>query len=65
MMWEDRNAYRVTAGKPEVKDHMDDLGVDGRTVLNQILKKYQARAWTGLIWFMTGEIGGLSKHKMG
>jgi len=39
-----QNAYRVTAGKPEVKDHMDDLGVDGSTILNQILKKQQARA---------------------
>jgi hypothetical protein len=38
-VWEDRNAYRVMARKPEVKDHTDDLGVDARTTLNQILKK--------------------------
>jgi hypothetical protein len=32
-MLEDRNAYRVMAGKPEIKDHMGDLDVDGRAIL--------------------------------
>jgi hypothetical protein len=29
-MGEGRNVYRVSAGKPEGKDHLEDQGVDGR-----------------------------------
>jgi hypothetical protein len=30
-MGEGRNVYRVLAGKPEEKNHLEDQGVDGRT----------------------------------
>jgi len=38
--WESRGVYRVLGGKPEGKDHLEDPGVDGRTVLRCILRKW-------------------------
>jgi hypothetical protein len=29
-----RNAYKILAGKPEGKGPLEDLGVDGRIILN-------------------------------
>jgi hypothetical protein len=43
-MWQNRNAYRVTVGKPEIKNHTQDLGVDGRTTLKYNFKKQNGRA---------------------
>jgi len=33
------NAYIVLVGKPEGKNRLEDLGVDGRIKVNGILKK--------------------------
>jgi hypothetical protein len=33
-MGEGRDVYRVWVGKPEVKSHWGDLGVDGRIILD-------------------------------
>jgi hypothetical protein len=49
-MGERKGAYRVLAGKPEGRDHLEDPGVDGRIVLIWIIRKWDVRAWTGLIW---------------
>jgi hypothetical protein len=38
-----RKPYRALLGKPEEKDHVEDLGVDGRTILKRILKKQDRR----------------------
>jgi hypothetical protein len=38
-------------GKLDVKSYLEDLGVDGRIILKQILKKSIWKTWTGLIWF--------------
>jgi hypothetical protein len=32
-MGEMRNACKVLVGKPEGKDHLEDLGVDGRIII--------------------------------
>jgi hypothetical protein len=32
-MWERRGVYRVLVGKPEGKNHLEDLGIDGRIIL--------------------------------
>jgi len=37
-MGERRNSYRVLVGKPEGRRHLEDPDVDGRIILNYILK---------------------------
>jgi hypothetical protein len=36
---EKRNAYGVLVGKPVERDGLEDLGIDGRIMLNLILKR--------------------------
>jgi hypothetical protein len=38
-MVEKRGVYRVLVGKPEVKNHLGDPGVDGRITLRCIFRK--------------------------
>jgi hypothetical protein len=33
-----KNSYQILVGKPEERDHIGDLGVDGRILLKRILK---------------------------
>jgi hypothetical protein len=38
--WGDRRgAYRVLVGKLRKRDHLEDLGFDGRVILKRIFKK--------------------------
>jgi hypothetical protein len=37
-MEEMRNAYKIFVGKPEGKNYSEDLGVDGRIILDWILE---------------------------
>jgi hypothetical protein len=39
-------------------DHLIDLDLDGRIILNWIFKKWNGEAWTGLIWLRIGTGGG-------
>jgi len=32
------------------RDHFEDLGVEGRIILEWTLKKWNGEAWTGLLW---------------
>jgi len=41
------------------KYHSEDLGVDGREILQWILGKQGGKVWTGCIWFRIGTSGGL------
>jgi hypothetical protein len=34
-----RNAYNISVGKYEGKNHLEDLGVDGKLILEWILEK--------------------------
>jgi hypothetical protein len=56
-MEEGRGVYRVLVGKPEGKDHLEVLGVDGRIILPWVLRKWDVWAQTGLIWLMIGTSG--------
>jgi hypothetical protein len=41
------NAYKILVGKPEGKDRSEDLGVDGRMILQWNL---EITAWEGVDW---------------
>ena len=45
-------------GKSEPKNHLEDQGVDGRTILSWIFSKWDVEAWTRLIWLRIGTGGG-------
>jgi hypothetical protein len=42
-------------GRLEGNSYVEDLGGEGRRILRRILKKYDARLWTGLIYPKLGE----------
>ena len=48
-MGERRGAYRVLGGILRERDRLEDISVDGRTILRLILKKLVERPWIGLI----------------
>jgi hypothetical protein len=58
-MGDRRRAYRVLVGRPKERDHLGDLGLDGRIILNVIFKRLHRETWTGLIWLRIGTGGGL------
>jgi len=41
------------------RDHLEDLGVDGRIILKWIYRNWDGRVWNGLIWLGTGTHAGL------
>jgi hypothetical protein len=49
-----RDALRVLMESPE-----GNTGEDVRIILKWIFKKWNGRAWPGLVWFRIGTIGGL------
>ena len=54
-MWEKRNLDSVLVGKPEgKKDHLQDIRVDGKLILQRILKELDVRAWNRFIWLRIG-----------
>ena len=40
-MGERKDAYRVLVGRPEERDHLEDLGADGRMILIWIFKTWE------------------------
>jgi hypothetical protein len=55
-MKETRYIYNVLVGKPE--DHLKDLRLDGKIILERTLGKYGGMVWTGFIWLRIGASGG-------
>jgi len=49
-----RGVYRVSVGRPEGENHLEDPGVDGRIILRWSSESGM-EAWTGLIWLRIGQ----------
>jgi hypothetical protein len=43
----------------EGRDHLEVLAVDGRVILEWMLKKWVRRVWTGFMWLRVGTSGRL------
>jgi hypothetical protein len=41
------------------RGHPEDLGIDGRIMLELMLGKYSEKLWTGFIWFRIGTSEGM------
>jgi len=41
-------------GNPRKRDHLEDSGVDGRTILRWIFRKWDVGIWTGSSWLRIG-----------
>jgi hypothetical protein len=57
-MGDRRGAYRVLVGDLMERDHLEDLGIDGRIILKWIFKMWDGEAWTGLLWLRIETGGG-------
>jgi hypothetical protein len=38
-------------------DYLENLGIDGKIILEWILEKYDGKLWTGLTWIRAGTTG--------
>ena len=45
-------------GSLRERDHLEDLGVDGRIILRWIFRKWDVGVWTGSSYFTIGTVVG-------
>jgi hypothetical protein len=57
-MGDRRGTYRGFVCSMMERDHMEDLGLDGKVILKWIFRKWDGEAWTGLLWLRIGTGGG-------
>jgi len=50
-MGQRRGSYRVSVGRSERKNHLQDRSIDGRMIMRWIFNKWAGEAGTRLIWF--------------
>ena len=56
---EKRDVYRVLLGNLRERELLEDPGIDGRIILRCVLRKWDGRAWIGLIWLRIGTDDGI------
>jgi len=54
-----RNSHLFWSEKLNGRDHSENLVIDGRIILEWILRKFDGKLRTGCIWFRVGTSGGL------
>jgi hypothetical protein len=54
-----KNACRIWSGNLTGRDHSEDLGVNGRLILEWILGKQDGKLLDSFIWLRIGNSGGL------
>jgi hypothetical protein len=52
-----RNVYKILVGKLEGRDHLEDLGTDGKIILELIAGKLGRKIWAGFICLRLGTSG--------
>ena len=58
-MWGRGEVYTgLWLGDLRERDHLQDLGVDGRIILRWIFRKCDVGTWTGSSWLWIGTGGG-------
>jgi hypothetical protein len=55
---DERGMYKVLVGKARERELWGDPGVDGRTTLAWIFRKWDVGIWTGLSWLRIERGGG-------
>jgi hypothetical protein len=54
-----RNAYKMLVGNLKGGDHLEELSVDGKTLLEWMLEKYVEKVLIGFVWLRIRNCGGL------
>jgi len=49
--------YGVRWGNVKNRNHLEDMVVDGRIMLQLVFNKQDGWTWTGLLWFRLGTSG--------
>jgi hypothetical protein len=49
-----RNTYKLPVGKPEGRDHADDLGINEKIILKCTSGTQVWKLWIEFTWFRTG-----------
>jgi hypothetical protein len=58
-VWETEEVHTAFWSRdPRERDHLVNLGVDGRIILKCVFKKWYGDAWAELIWLMIETYGG-------
>jgi hypothetical protein len=60
--WDDKKNKTFWSENLKGRNDAEDLGVDGKIILDWILGKYGERVSTGCIWLRTGTSGGLLEN---
>jgi hypothetical protein len=59
LMGEMRHAHKIWMGDLKERDHLKDIDIDERIILERILGKWGGKVWTVCIWLSIGTSGGL------